>query len=69
MGSQVGGGQEGEDEETRQAKEQAAARRRWEALVIGEFPSRLPFSCAEGVAELETRRGVGIPGPASGTNL
>jgi hypothetical protein len=41
MGSQVGGGQEGEDEETRQAKEQAAARRRWEALVIGEFPSRL----------------------------
>jgi hypothetical protein len=40
MGSQVGGGQEGEDEETRQAKEQAAARRRWEALVIGEFPSR-----------------------------
>jgi hypothetical protein len=33
MGAQVGGRQEGEDEETRQAKEQAAARRRWEALV------------------------------------
>lgn len=33
MGAVVGGGQEGEDEEMRQAKEQAAARRRWEALV------------------------------------
>ncbi|TVU29425.1 hypothetical protein EJB05_20990, partial [Eragrostis curvula] len=33
MGAVVGGGQEGEDEEMRQAKEQAAARRRWEALI------------------------------------
>jgi hypothetical protein len=33
MGAVVGGGQEGQDEEVRQAKEQAAARRRWEALV------------------------------------
>jgi hypothetical protein len=34
MGAVVGGGQEGEeDEELRQTKEQAAARRRWETLV------------------------------------
>ncbi|KAK3154536.1 hypothetical protein QOZ80_2BG0191800 [Eleusine coracana subsp. coracana] len=33
MGAVVGGGQDGEDEEMRQAKEQAAARRRWEALI------------------------------------
>lgn len=34
MGAVVGGGKEGEeDEELRQTKEQAAARRRWEALV------------------------------------
>lgn len=33
MGAAVGGGQEGEEEETRQAKEMAAARRRWETLV------------------------------------
>uniref|UniRef100_K3YUP8 Rhodanese domain-containing protein n=1 Tax=Setaria italica TaxID=4555 RepID=K3YUP8_SETIT len=33
MGAVVGGGQEGEDEELRQTKEQAAARRRWETLI------------------------------------
>ena len=34
MGAVVGGGQDGEeDEELRQTKEQAAARRRWETLV------------------------------------
>jgi hypothetical protein len=46
MGAVVGGGQEGEeDEELRQAKEQAAARRRWETLVRFIHSSLLGISC------------------------